>query len=172
MPWTTEQKIFIVEAYFRHKSIYAAQLRFEERLGCREFPVHSMIYRSVNKFRTHGTVHNLKRKDTNRQSHSGRPKSSRSPHNVAAVRDCFSTAQGTTTRIAIWPLVKPHANYYVDIKARLLRLLNRTDCYVWLYQKNLWPFMFEMHLISGITDRWQGCEPSPCEAKCKNRTPA
>jgi len=24
------------------------------------------------------------------------------------------------------------------------------DCDVWLYQKNLWLFMFEMHLISGI----------------------
>jgi len=32
-------------------------------------------------------VHNLNRKDTNRQSHSGRPKSSRTPHNLAAVRD-------------------------------------------------------------------------------------
>jgi len=30
------------------------------------------------------------------------------------------------------------------------------DCYVGLYQKNLWLFMFEMHLISGITD-----EPPP-----------
>ena len=47
-----------------------------------------MIYRWVNKFRTHGTVHNLNRKDTNRQSHSGQPKSSRTPHNVTAVRDC------------------------------------------------------------------------------------
>jgi len=46
-----------------------------------------MIYRWVNKFRTHGTVHNLNRKDTNRQSHSGWPKSSRTPHNVTAVRD-------------------------------------------------------------------------------------
>jgi len=34
----------------------------------------------------------------------------------------------------------------------VMRLLNRTDCYVWFYQKNLWLFMFEMHLISGITD--------------------
>jgi len=41
----------------------------------------------------------------------------------------------------------------------VLRLLNRTDCHVWLYQKNLWLFMFKMHLISGITDGWQGCEP-------------
>jgi len=87
MPWTTEQKIFIVEAYFRQKSIHAAQLQFKERFRWREFPVHSMIYRWVNKFRTHGTVHNLNCKDTNRQSHSGRPKSSRTPHNVAAVRD-------------------------------------------------------------------------------------
>jgi len=72
---------------FWQNSIHAAQLPFKYRFGCRKFPVHSMIYRWVNKFRTHGTVHNLNRKDTNRQSHSGRPKSSRAPHNVAAVRD-------------------------------------------------------------------------------------
>jgi len=30
---------------------------------------------------------------------------------------------------------------------------------MWLYQKNLWLFMLEMHLVSGITDWWQGCEP-------------
>jgi len=30
---------------------------------------------------------------------------------------------------------------------------------VWLYQKKFRLFMFEMHLISGITDGWQGCEP-------------
>ena len=87
MAWTIEQKIFIVEAYFWQKFIHAAQLQFKERFGCREFLVHSMTYRWVNKFRTHGTVHNLNRKGTNRQSHSGRPKSSRTPHNVAAVRD-------------------------------------------------------------------------------------
>jgi len=71
MPWTIEQIIFIVETYFWQKSSHAAQLQFKERFGCREFPIHSMIYRWVNKFRTHGTVHNLNRKDTNRQSHSG-----------------------------------------------------------------------------------------------------
>ena len=32
--------------------------------------------------------------------------------------------------------------------------------------------MFEMHLISGITDWWQGCEPPPpCQAEYKNRAP-
>ena len=84
MPWTTEQKIFVIEA---SQLQFAAQLQFKERFGCREFPVHSMIYRWVNKFRSHGTVHNLNRKYSNRRSHSGRPKSSRTPHNVAAVKD-------------------------------------------------------------------------------------
>ena len=69
MPWTTEQKIFIVKAYFRLKSIHAAQLQFKERFGCRECPVHSMIYRWVNKFRIHGTVYNLNRKDTHTITH-------------------------------------------------------------------------------------------------------
>jgi len=98
MPWTTEQKIFIVEAYFRQKSIHAAQLQFKVRFGCREFPVHSIIYRWVSKLRTHGTVHNLNRKDTNWQSHSGRPKSSRTPHNVAAVRDSFVHSPSKSVR--------------------------------------------------------------------------
>jgi len=39
MPCTTEQKIFIVEAYFRQKSIHAAQLHIKEWFGCREFPL-------------------------------------------------------------------------------------------------------------------------------------
>jgi len=58
-----------------------------------------MIYRWVNKFRTHGTVHNLNRKDTNRQSHSGRPKSSRTPHNVAAVRDSVVHSPSKSVRL-------------------------------------------------------------------------
>ena len=98
MPRTTEQNIFIFEAYFRENSIHAAQLQFKKRFGCREFPVHSMIYRWVNKFRTHGTVLNLNRKDTNRQSHSGRPKSSRAPSKVAAVRDSVVRSPGKSLR--------------------------------------------------------------------------
>ena len=57
-----------------------------------------MIYRWVNKFRNHGTVHNLNSKDTNRQSHSGRPKSSRAPHNVAAVRDSVARSPSKYVR--------------------------------------------------------------------------
>ena len=98
MPWTTEQKIFIVEAYFRKNSIHADQLQFKKRFGCREFLVHSMIYRWVIKFRTHGTVLNLNRKDTNRQSHSGRPKSSRALSKVAAVRDSVDRSPSKSLR--------------------------------------------------------------------------
>jgi len=47
----------------------------------------------------------------------------------------------------------------------VLRLLNRTDCDMWLYQKILWLFMFEMHLISGITD-----EPPRRPAKLNVKT--
>ena len=97
MPWTTEQKIFIVEAYFQENSIHAAQLQFKNRFGCCKFPVHSMIYRWVNMFRTHGTVLNLYRKDTNRQSHSGQPKS-RAPRKVVAVRDSVVCSPGKSLR--------------------------------------------------------------------------
>ena len=63
-----------------------------------------MIYRWVNKFRTHETVHNLNRKDINRQSHSRRPKSWRTPHNVAAVRDSVvhSPSNSRTTTSDLW----------------------------------------------------------------------
>jgi len=43
----------------------------------------------------------------------------------------------------------------------VLCLLNRTDYYVLLYQKNSWLFVLEMHLISGMTDGGKGCEPLP-----------
>ena len=66
--------------------------------------------------------------------------------------------------ISTWRLVKrlpTIVSIYSKQSGCLLRLLNRTDCYVWLYQKKLWLFMFEMHPISGITDGWLGCEPPP-----------
>ena len=49
-----------------------------------------------------------------------------------------------------------------------LRWLNRTDCYVWLYQKNLWLFMFEMHLISGITDGGRCANLPPAKLNVKS----
>jgi len=49
-----------------------------------------------------------------------------------------------------------HAGY-------VLRLLNHADCHVWLYEKNVWLFMFKMHLMSGINNGWHGLEPPPAK---------
>ena len=87
MAWTTEEKIFIVEAYLRLNSAHLAQLQFKKQFGKLIFPTHSVIYNWVRRFRTYGTVNCLNKKDPGRESHSGRPKSSRSPNNIAAVRD-------------------------------------------------------------------------------------
>ena len=115
----------VVKAYFRQKSIHAAQLQFKEWFGCREFPVHSMIYRWVNKFRTHGTVHNLNRKDTNRQSHSGRPKSSRTPHNVAAVRDSVVHSPSKSVRRRSQRSVTINTEQYVQVLGKFWTALGR-----------------------------------------------
>ena len=37
MPWVTEKKAFIVEAYFRHEYIHVAQLQFKKRFGSHAF---------------------------------------------------------------------------------------------------------------------------------------
>jgi len=56
--------------------------------------------------------------------------------------------------IPIWPLVQPHADCCVDIGysmhvTRWLRpvFAESYRCYVWIRRKNLWLFVFEMHLI-------------------------
>ena len=192
MPWTTEQKIFTVGAYFRQKSIHAAQLQFKERFGCREFPVHSMIYRWVNKFRTNGTVHKLNRKDTNRQSHSGRPKSSRTPHNVAAVRDSVVHSPSKSVRRRSQELGINRESvrriliadlhmypYRIQIKQKLTPddMRKPVIMYQWFCDKidavpdfldNAW-FSDEAHfLLSGHVDSknnifwWDSTPPEPC----------
>ena len=87
MPWKTEEKAFIISTYFRLNSIRDTQLEFRKKFGTRDFPVCSLIYAWINKFKAHGTVKNINGKDRLRQTHSGRPKSSRSPPNIAAVQD-------------------------------------------------------------------------------------
>lgn len=86
MPWTVQEKTFCVETYFETKSMVAVQARFRRRFGCRHYPASRVMYRWVNKFRAQGTVLNLNAKG-DRASHSGRPKSSRSPANIDAVRE-------------------------------------------------------------------------------------
>ena len=87
MPWTDGEKAFIVEAYFELKSIVEVKRHFRRHYNCRQCPTHRTIYQWVNKFRNHRTVLNLNAKKNGRQTHSGRPKTSRTPENTAAVRE-------------------------------------------------------------------------------------
>jgi len=86
------------------------------------------------------------------------------------ITTCLSTSfhesqyNGWSSRMpTIVSIYSKHAGFVV-------RLLNRTICYVWLYQKSLWLFLFEIHLISDITDGWQGCEPLSPPAKLNVKT--
>lgn len=86
MPWTVEEKAFAVEAYIEERSISAVQARFKHHYRCRQAPRHKCIYAWVKKFRTHGTLLNLNAK-SQRETHSGRPRTSRTAENIATVRD-------------------------------------------------------------------------------------
>jgi len=59
-----------------------------------------------------------------------------------------------------WPSRMPtYVSIYSIHAGCVRRLLNRTDCYASIRRKNLWLFVFETNLISGITEGGQGCEP-------------
>ena len=193
MLWTTEQKIFTVEAYFWQKSIHAAQLQFKERFRCCEFPVHSTIYRwvKVNKFRIHGTVHNLSCKDTNRQLHSGLPKSSRTPHKVAAVRDSVVHSPSKSVRQrsqelginreSVWRILIADLHMYpcrIQIKQKLTPddMRKRVIMFQWFCNKidavpdfldNLWfsdkaHFLLSGHVNSKNNIFWGSTPPDHC----------
>ena len=87
MAWTTEQKAFVVEAYFRLNSIRTVQLEFKTRFKCLDSPSHQVMYLWIKKFRNHHTLKNLNAKEKGRQSHLGRPKTARTPVNICAVRN-------------------------------------------------------------------------------------
>ncbi|XP_014776286.1 uncharacterized protein LOC106873445 [Octopus bimaculoides] len=81
MNWTGEHCAFIVETFIKNESVTATQrafcLRF--RLGRYDpVPARNMILLWVSNFRASGSA--LKRKST------GRPRTARTPENVAAVR--------------------------------------------------------------------------------------
>ena len=54
----------------------------------------------------------------------------------------------------------------------ILCLLNRTDCYVWLYQKNLWLFIFEFWNAPDQWHNWRmtGVLTAPLPAKLNVKT--
>lgn len=81
MDWTGEHRAFIVETFMKNESVTATQRAFRVhfRLGRHDpVPVRNTILLWVNNFR--GGASALKRKST------GRPRTARTPENVAAIR--------------------------------------------------------------------------------------
>ena len=81
MVYTYEQRTKIVEWYIETKSYVKTQRRFAAHFETRAKPSRRMIQYQVEKFREHGTVHNLNK------TRSGRQRTGRSASNVNAVRN-------------------------------------------------------------------------------------
>ena len=78
--FTAEQRTFIVLHYNRTQSLAAVQNAFRERFPDRNPPTKTTILKNFRKYCNHGT--SLNRNKNN----SGRPRTARSPENIAAVR--------------------------------------------------------------------------------------
>ncbi|KAF2364813.1 Protein of unknown function DUF4817 [Trinorchestia longiramus] len=59
MQLTNEQHIFINNVYAERKSLKEVQNEFEQRFPERSSPTKKTVWKTVNKFRTHGTISNL-----------------------------------------------------------------------------------------------------------------
>ena len=78
--FTAEQRTFIVLHYNRTQSLAAVQNAFRERFPDRNPPTKTTILKNFRKYCNHRT--SLNRNKNN----SGRPRTARSPENIAAVR--------------------------------------------------------------------------------------
>lgn len=78
--YTTEQRVFIVEEYFKNKVTLVATVRtFRTKYGRNIDLTSSTVKRLIEKFKKTGSTGDAK--------HTGRPKTSRSDVNIEAVRD-------------------------------------------------------------------------------------
>ena len=190
MPWTNEEKTFSVETYFETKSNVTVQARFRKQFQRRDYPRKAQIYGWVRKFRTHGTLLNLNAKGK-RDTHSGRPKSSRTPENVRVVRGSVLHSPGRSVRRRSQELGIPRESvrrilindlqlypYRIQIKHKLTAadMRNREVMCDWFCDKidedpnflnNLW-FSDEAHfLLSGHVNSknnvfWGTTPPQDC----------
>lgn len=77
--YAIEQRVFIVEQYFKNNECLAAVVRkFHTKYGRNSVLTSSTVKRLIEKFRETGSVGDAK--------HTGRPKTSRSNVNIEAVR--------------------------------------------------------------------------------------
>lgn len=89
--YTTEQRVFIVEEYFKNNESLAATVRkFRTKYGRNIDLSSSTVKRLIAKFRNTGSIGDAK--------HTGRPKTRRSDVNIEAVRDSVGENPRTSIR--------------------------------------------------------------------------
>ncbi|KAK0166333.1 hypothetical protein PV328_004759 [Microctonus aethiopoides] len=89
--YSKEQRVFIVEQYFKNNEGLAATVRnFRTKYGRDSNLNSSTVKRLIKKFRETGSISDLK--------HSGRPSTSRSAQNIDAVRESLAESPGTSIR--------------------------------------------------------------------------
>lgn len=89
--WSDAQIAFVVERYFSNNySLTAAQRAFRQHYRTREAPSREVVNRAVRNFRQDGSA--KKRKSP------GRPRSARTPANIAIVRNAIANSPHKSTR--------------------------------------------------------------------------
>ncbi|KAF2365260.1 Protein of unknown function DUF4817 [Trinorchestia longiramus] len=84
MQLTNEQRIFINNVYAKRKSLKEIQNEFEQGFPERSSPTKKTVWKTVNKFRTHGTISNPNK------GNSGRLKTVRTNENIERVRQVIT----------------------------------------------------------------------------------
>jgi len=79
--FTDEQRAYMVEVYIETKNLQETKRKFQRRYRNRNAPSLRTIKRNYFKYRGYGTSHNRNK------GNSGRPRSARTPHNIALVQN-------------------------------------------------------------------------------------
>ena len=88
--YTIEQRVFIIEQYFKNNKSLAAVRKFHTKYGRNSVLTLLTVKRLIEKFRETGSVEDAK--------HTGRPKTSRSSVNIEAVRESVGDNPGNSIR--------------------------------------------------------------------------
>lgn len=119
--YTKEQRVFIVEQYFKNNEGLAATVRnFRTKYGRNSDLTSSTVKRLIKKFRETGSISDLR--------HSGRPSTSRSTQNIEAVRESVAESPGTSIR---------HRGQELDISRSSLQRIVTKDLHLHAYKVQL-----------------------------------
>ena len=103
MQLTDEQRIFIVETFFRLNNKQAVKNEFRVRFPNRVPPTDKTIRRLIAKFHDRGSVKNQN------PFNSGRRRTTRIPGNFQRVRDLLPTIQTFPLHEIVWESLKIHS---------------------------------------------------------------